>query len=38
VLPGRVGGARFAKVAVHRGRFDPAAPWQHWMQQEAAAR
>lgn len=33
-----VGDARFAKVAVHRGRFDPAAPWQHWMQQEAAAR
>ena len=29
---------QFAKVAVHRGRFDPAAPWQHWMQQEAAAR
>lgn len=24
------GDARFAKVAVHRGRFDPAAPWRHW--------
>jgi hypothetical protein len=37
MLSGRVGDARFAKVAVRRGRFDPA-PWQHWMQQEAAAR
>ena len=33
-----VGDARFAKVAVHRGRFDPTAPWQHWVQQGAAAR
>ena len=33
-----VGDARFAKVAVHRGRFDPTAPWQHWIQQGAAAR
>ena len=33
-----VGDARFAKVAVHRGRFDPAAPWQHWMQQGAIRR
>jgi Domain of unknown function (DUF1707) len=33
-----VGDARFAKVAVHRGRFDPTAPWQHWVQPGAAAR
>jgi len=33
-----VGDARFAKVAVHRGRFDPSAPWQHWAQLGAAAR
>jgi len=33
-----VGDARFAKVAVHRGRFDPTAPWQLWVQQGAAAR
>ena len=33
-----VGDARFAKVAVHRGRFDPTAPWQHWVQHGAAAR
>ena len=33
-----VGDARFAKVAVHRGRFDPSAPWQHRMQQVAAPR
>ena len=33
-----VGDARFAKVAVHRGRFDPTARWQHWVQQGAAAR
>jgi hypothetical protein len=25
-----VGDARFSKVVVHRGRFDPAAPWRHW--------
>jgi hypothetical protein len=24
-----VGDARFAKVAVHRGHFDPSVPWQH---------
>jgi hypothetical protein len=33
-----VGDARFAKVAVHRGRFDPSAPWQHAIQQVAAGR
>ena len=27
-----VGDARFAKVTVHRGRYDPTAPWQHWLQ------
>jgi hypothetical protein len=27
-----VGDARFSKVAVHRGHFDPSAPWQHWTQ------
>ena len=25
-----VGDARVSKVAVHRGHFDPSAPWQHW--------
>ena len=25
-----VGDARFSKVAVHRGSFDPMAPWRHW--------
>jgi hypothetical protein len=25
-----VGDARFSKVAVHRGHYDPGAPWQHW--------
>ncbi|MGH3212514.1 MAG: DUF1707 SHOCT-like domain-containing protein [Trebonia sp.] len=24
------GDARFSKVAVHRGAFDPMAPWRHW--------
>jgi hypothetical protein len=33
-----VGDARFAKVAVHRGRFDPSAPWQHGIQQVTAGR
>jgi hypothetical protein len=28
-----VGDARFSKVAVFRGRIDPAAPWQHYLQQ-----
>ena len=28
-----VGDARFSKVAVFRGRLDPAAPWQHYLQQ-----
>ena len=28
-----VGDARFSKVAVFRGRVDPAAPWQHHLQQ-----
>jgi hypothetical protein len=28
-----VGDARFSKVAVFRGRIDPAAPWQHHLQQ-----
>jgi hypothetical protein len=27
-----VGDARFSKVAVHRGHYDPSAPWQHWQQ------
>jgi Domain of unknown function (DUF1707)/Cell wall-active antibiotics response 4TMS YvqF len=27
-----VGDARFSKVSVHRGHFDPSAPWQHWTQ------
>jgi hypothetical protein len=27
-----VGDARFSKVVVHRGRFDPAAPWRHWQE------
>lgn len=27
-----VGDARFSKVAVHRGHYDPNAPWQHWQQ------
>jgi hypothetical protein len=27
-----VGDARFAKVTVHRGRYDPTAPWQHSLQ------
>ena len=25
-----IGDARFSKVAVHRGAFDPMAPWRHW--------
>jgi hypothetical protein len=25
-----VGDARFSKVTVHRGSFDPMAPWRHW--------
>ena len=33
-----VGDARFAKVAVHRGRFDPSAPWHEVIQQVAAGR
>lgn len=33
-----VGDARFSKVAVQRGRFDPAAPWQHGIQRAAAGR
>jgi hypothetical protein len=28
-----VGEARFSKVAVHRGRYDPHAQWRHWQQQ-----
>jgi hypothetical protein len=28
-----VGDARFSKVAVHRGRYDPRDAWQHWYQQ-----
>jgi hypothetical protein len=28
-----VGEARFSKVAVHRGRYDPYAQWRHWQQQ-----
>lgn len=28
-----VGDARFSKVAVFRGRLDPAAPWQHHLQE-----
>jgi hypothetical protein len=28
-----VGDARFSKVAVFRGRLDPSAPWQHYLQQ-----
>ncbi len=28
-----VGDARFSKVAVFRGRIDPAAPWQHQLEQ-----
>ena len=27
-----VGDARFSKVVVYRGRFDPAAPWRHWQE------
>ena len=27
-----VGEARFSKVAVHRGRYDPHAQWRHWQQ------
>ena len=27
-----VGDARFSKVAVHRGRYDPHDAWQHWHQ------
>ena len=27
-----VGDARFSKVAVHRGRYDPYAQWRHWQQ------
>jgi hypothetical protein len=27
-----VGDARFSKVAVHRGRYNPAAQWEHWQQ------
>ena len=27
-----VGDARLSKVAVHRGQYDPTAPWQHWQQ------
>jgi hypothetical protein len=26
-----VGDARFAKVAVHRGRYDPRDAWQQWL-------
>jgi hypothetical protein len=26
-----VGDARFSKVAVHRGRFNPFAQWSHWL-------
>jgi hypothetical protein len=25
-----IGDARFSKVVVHRGAYDPAAPWRHW--------
>jgi Domain of unknown function (DUF1707) len=28
-----IGDARFSKVAVHRGRYDPHARWQRWPQQ-----
>jgi hypothetical protein len=28
-----VGEARFSKVAVHRGRYDPYVQWRHWQQQ-----
>ena len=28
-----VGDARFSKVAVHRGHYDPGDAWQHWRQQ-----
>src|SRR6266487_4275774 len=27
-----VGEARFSKVAVHRGRYEPYAQWRHWQQ------
>jgi hypothetical protein len=30
-----VGDARFAKVAVYRGRYDPRDAWQHWYQQHS---
>jgi hypothetical protein len=30
-----VGDARFSKVAVYRGRYDPRDAWQHWYQQHA---
>jgi Domain of unknown function (DUF1707) len=30
-----VGDARFSKVTVHRGRYDPRDAWQHWVQQHA---
>jgi Domain of unknown function (DUF1707) len=30
-----VGDARFSKVTVHRGRYDPRDAWQHWYQQHA---
>jgi Domain of unknown function (DUF1707)/Cell wall-active antibiotics response 4TMS YvqF len=29
-----VGDARFSKVVVHRGRYDPRDAWQHWYQQQ----
>jgi len=28
-----VGEARFSKVAVHRGNYDPHGQWRHWRQQ-----
>jgi hypothetical protein len=30
-----VGDARFSKVTVHRGRYDPRDAWQHWFEQHA---
>ena len=30
-----VGDARFSKVTVHRGRYDPRDAWQHWYQQHS---
>jgi hypothetical protein len=30
-----VGDARFSKVAVHRGRYDPRDAWQHWYEQHS---